>query len=105
MASTKPDQETGVAKRITAGSKLRIDWTATYYCGISLTNYTILIQTSTPGAFLADATYCSGTPIANTYYEIPLSTLQGGAFILAQGDAVVVTMASINTFGTGVASV
>lgn len=104
MAATKPDQVTGVATSITAGSKLRIDWTAPDDRGSSLTSYTILIQTSTPGAFLADATNCPGTPVANTYCEIPLSTLQGGAFTLVQGDAVVVTVAATNAFGTGVAS-
>jgi hypothetical protein len=105
MAATKPDQVTGVATSITTGSKLRIDWTAPDDRGSSLTSYTIRIESSTPGTFLEDTTNCPGTPVANTYCEIPLSTLQDGTFTgLAQGAAVVVTVAATNAFGTGVAS-
>lgn len=100
-----PDQVTGVATSITTDSKLRIDWTAPDDRGSSLTSYTILIESSTPGTFLEDTVNCPGTAPANTYCEIPLSKLQDGSFTgLAQGDAVVVTVAATNAFGTGAAS-
>lgn len=81
-AATKPNQVGTVVTSI-VGSAVRIDWTAPDDRGDTITDYTMLIQTSTPGSFIADPVNCvsnAALTLSNTYCDIPLSKLMDGAF-------------------------
>jgi hypothetical protein len=81
-AATKPNQVAPITTSI-VGSDVRIDWDAPDNRGDAITDYTILIQTSTPGTFIADPVNCIGNSanvLAYTYCDIPLSKLRDGTF-------------------------
>ena len=77
-AATKPDQMDPVQTSITGDSKVQISWTPPDDRGASITSYSILIQSSVPGTFLADLTDCDGASaevLANSFCEISLAYL------------------------------
>ena len=82
---------------------VRLAWTASDYRGDPITAYAVLIETSTPGLFLADPTDCPAadpTLLARAFCEIPLATLRDAGFTaLSQGDLIRATVTATNAFG------
>lgn len=107
-AATKPDPMDTVVTTITSDSKVRISFVAPDNRGDTIASYQILILSSDLATYLEDTTDCDGsdsTIMSNEYCEIPLATLQDGAFTgLSQGDLIVATVTATNAFGTSTVS-
>jgi len=103
-AATRPDQIGPVTTSVTADSKVRIAWAPPNDRGDAITEYSVLLETSVPGTYLADPAGCDGADAAvtaNAYCEIPLATLQDAAVTgLSQGALVVAKVTATNAFGT-----
>ena len=101
LCAAKPDI---VATPTTTNSNsvIVLDWDAPAENGLPITNYHILVQTSSL-TFVQDLNYCIGNDanvLSNTECSIPQSLLIVSPYSLSMGDSVYVKISATNAYGS-----